>query len=56
MEIRKLIIGLGTGRCGTMSLSKLLSMQENTIVSHETGTPLPWDFDLASLQKKSFLI
>lgn len=38
---KKIIFGLGTGRCGTMSLSRLLSYQENSIVSHELGG-LPW--------------
>ena len=32
---KKLIIGLGTGRCGTMSLSKLLNLQEGADVTHE---------------------
>ncbi len=37
-----IIIGLGTGRCGTLSLSNLLSMQ-GCVVTHEE-TPLPhWD-------------
>lgn len=34
----KVIIGAGTGRCGTMSLSRLLSIQANTRASHEMGT------------------
>ena len=32
---KQLIIGLGTGRCGTVSLSELLTSQKNTTVSHE---------------------
>jgi len=38
-EDRKLIIGLGTGRCGTSSLAYLLSQQEETYASHEQT---PW--------------
>ena len=32
----RLIIGLGTGRCGTVSLKALLSLQPNTNATHET--------------------
>jgi len=35
MSSRKLIIGLGTGRCGTVSLSSFLNDQPNTNVVHE---------------------
>lgn len=33
---KRLIIGLGTGRCGTSSLRSLLEMQPNTHATHET--------------------
>ena len=50
---RKLIIGLGTGRCGTKSLSVLLSLQPNTVVPHEYQvTPLPWVFSQEAIEKK----
>ena len=39
---KQLIIGLGTGRCGTMSLSKLLTKQPHFHVTHEHGEILPW--------------
>ena len=42
--MEKFIIGLGTGRCGTTSLSKLLSLQPDIYVPHEYGKPLPWQF------------
>lgn len=32
----RLIIGLGTGRCGTVSLKSLLSLQKDTDATHET--------------------
>lgn len=45
--MKNLIIGLGTGRCGTMSLSKLLTAQENCFVTHEMGGRplLSWNKD-----------
>lgn len=43
MTKKKLIIGLGTGRCGTKSLSRFLSMQRNAYVSHELKpTTISW--------------
>ena len=38
---KKIIFGLGTGRCGTMSLANLLNLQENSVFTHELGG-LPW--------------
>jgi hypothetical protein len=35
--MKKVIIGLGTGRCGTTSLSELLSLQDDSDVTHETN-------------------
>lgn len=37
----QLIIGLGTGRCGTTSLARLLNAQTNAYVSHEFDTIKP---------------
>jgi len=43
--LKRFIFGLGTGRCGTVSLSRLLDMQEGFAVSHEiVGGPL-WEFN-----------
>jgi hypothetical protein len=39
---RRLILGMGTGRCGTKSLSVVLSRQPSTSVSHEMRPVLPW--------------
>jgi hypothetical protein len=33
--MKKLIIGLGTGRCGTTSLTKFLCLQQSAFVTHE---------------------
>jgi len=40
----RLIIGLGSGRCGTTSLADLLSNQEDCRVTHEYS-PVPWVFE-----------
>ena len=42
---KRLIFGLGTGRCGTMSLANLLNYQDDCNVSHElNGSPwLSWE-------------
>jgi len=37
---KRLLIGLGSGRCGTKSLSELLNQQPNTCVTHEFYTHL----------------
>lgn len=38
----KLVIGLGTGRCGTLSLATLLNAQPRCTVSHELHPTLAW--------------
>lgn len=50
---KKLIFGLGSGRCGTRSLAYLLNTQENVNVSHEFGDRpfLPWKFNINKLNK-----
>jgi hypothetical protein len=39
----KIIVGIGSGRCGTLSLARLLSRQPDTVVRHECRPVLPWD-------------
>ncbi len=34
---KRLLIGLGTGRCGTVSLAALLNLQNDSAVMHEAG-------------------
>lgn len=41
--MERVVIGLGSGRCGTASLARLLNLQPNVSVTHE-GCPLPWEF------------
>jgi hypothetical protein len=49
---KKIIFGLGTGRCGTMSLSYLLNHQKNSSFSHELGghALLPWKRDISQFK------
>lgn len=49
---KKFIIGLGTGRCGTTSLSVLLSAQNETVVPHEYKYPLPWQFSEKEISER----
>ncbi len=46
--MRKYMLGVGTGRCGTMSLARLINGCRDCMVYHELGRPecnLPWKFD-----------
>lgn len=45
----QVIIGCGTGRCGTKSLAKLLDDCEGTRVTHEMKPLLPWEVDMELL-------
>ena len=59
MDKKTLIIGLGTGRCGSMSLSKLLNLQKESKITHELEqlSRLPWEFDRARFyQYVNFLL
>ena len=44
---KKLVIGLGPGRCGTTSLAKLLDFQPDTSVGHEMFNSPRLDFSLS---------
>lgn len=48
LKNRRLIFGLGSGRCGTTSLSYLLNLQKDTEVTHEYHTDDPFNIDLVS--------
>ncbi len=50
--MRRLVIGLGTGRCGTRTLSRLLDAQPDAQVRHELRPYLPWAVDEALLHQK----
>jgi len=56
--MKTMIVGLGTGRCGSMSLANLLSFQGNCLVSHEMGGRpwLPWEKDKDSFDNYYHLI
>src|SRR5437667_11423287 len=42
MQDRRIILGIGSGRCGTRSLANLLNRQPGTRVTHEEPPRLPW--------------
>lgn len=42
---QRLVIGLGTGRCGTHSLADLLALQPDTTALHQPKPCLPWHID-----------
>ena len=46
---KRLVFGLGSGRCGTASLAYLMSLQESTLATHELHPVLPWEADLGRL-------
>jgi hypothetical protein len=48
MILPRTIFGMGTGRCGTFSLTKLLEKQHNTYAIHEESD-LPWEKDLLEM-------
>lgn len=47
-----IVIGLGTGRCGTVSLANLLNSQPDARVTHEVPPLLPWDVNLAQMDAR----
>lgn len=57
-QTNSIVIGLGTGRCGTVSLSKFLSAQAHCAVTHEGGGPppakewvMPWEPDAQKMHR-----
>lgn len=43
-EVRQnVVLGMGTGRCGTHTLARLLNQQPDAHVTHEQPPLLPWD-------------
>jgi hypothetical protein len=51
---KKILIGLGTGRCGTTSLASLLNSVRGCGVTHEEGdirANLSWDFSREGIEK-----
>ena len=49
----KIIIGLGSGRCGTKSLQHLFDSQPNSNFTHE-ALPMPWNRDPPGAQPEMF--
>lgn len=52
MKQKKLIFGIGTGRCGTVSLCELLNNQEESNFTHEERPLLPWNGSKRNLDDK----
>jgi hypothetical protein len=52
-ETRTILVGIGTGRCGTRSLAALLSQQVSTAVAHEVRPLLPWNKEAAPQDMKA---
>lgn len=50
---KKVIIGLGSGRCGTKSLSHLFDSQPDSSFTHE-ALPMPWNRNPADAQPEMF--
>ena len=50
MADKRLIFGIGTGRCGSVSLSTLLDRQASSNVSHEKWL-MPWECDYQLLNE-----
>ena len=49
---KTILIGCGTGRCGTVSLSKLVDSCEDAVCTHERRPLLPWVLDEDLLQER----
>jgi len=49
---KQLIIGLGSGRCGTTSLYRLLNLQKNSHIRHESKPMLTWEYDKEKIDNK----
>jgi len=49
---KRLVIGIGTGRCGTRSLSNVLGSQPDSSFTHEARPLLPWRFSEEAISKK----
>ena len=39
---QQIVLGIGSGRCGTLSLARLLNQQPDVQASHEEPPLLPW--------------
>ncbi|MFC1682140.1 hypothetical protein ACFL0X_00815 [Nanoarchaeota archaeon] len=53
---KQLIFGIGTGRCGTVSLFNLLNLQKNSKSTHESKPILPWNFSKKDIERKIYIL
>lgn len=59
MQDKKFVIGIGTGRCGTVTLSTVLSGCKGCNVKHEFfegGKTLPWEYSQNCMMQKCVAI
>lgn len=49
---KQLIFGMGSGRCGTTSLYRLLNFQKNSKITHESKPLLTWKFNKNKIDNK----
>ena len=49
---KQMVVGIGTGRCGTVSLHALLNRQPSVHITHEQLPLLPWNHAPRILKKK----
>jgi hypothetical protein len=49
---KKVVIGVGSGRCGSVSLGHLLANQKGAQVSHEGRPMVPWQHSEAAFERK----
>jgi len=52
----RIVIGTGTGRCGTVTLAKLFGAQLNCISTHEDHPLLPWERNIEDFHIKCDLV
>lgn len=50
--MKKIVFGVGTGRCGTVSLCELLNNQIGANFTHEDKQELPWKFSREIIDRK----
>ena len=48
-----IVLGIGTGRCGTQSLARLINGCKMTACEHEMPDNLPWKFDRELYEKRA---
>ena len=50
----RLVLGLGTGRCGSVTLTRLLASQPGIEAAHESWSPVAWDGQVGEWVERIF--